>query len=160
MNRDSVINRIKFLSSSFCGLFQDLYAARLPDGVTRVEGCFLGYIADHQEEGVISSDIVRDFRLKKSTVSETLSSLERKGFILLAKDVNDGRRKLIVLAPKGVEHEHSAAPVMDEFDASFDDVLNEEENAQLGAIYEKLMDAIEERRKKHEKEGAKDGQNE
>ena len=145
MEEENVIRKIKNLYSGLHGLFQDDYAYRLPADVSRVEGRFLGYISENQIKGIISSDLVRDFHLKKSTVSETLNGLEEKGFILFAKTKEDGRKKTIVLAPKGMEHEKNAAPVMKDFDESIESILDDEEKAQFDAIYQKLMSAIAER---------------
>ena len=117
----------------------------MPKDVSRVEGRFLGYIYDYQDEGVISSDLVRAFQLKKSTVSETLSSLQGKGFIEFAPTEEDRRKKIIRLGKKGMEHQKEIAPIIEEFDSILDNALSEEEQAQFEAIYARLMKAMKEK---------------
>ena len=55
----------------------------------------------------------------------------------------DARKKGIVLADKGIEHEKNAAPIIAEFDAILDDVLTSFEQEAFDAACEKLMAAIE-----------------
>lgn len=147
MNKNNNVRTIKEMGNALRGLFRSKYDCRMPSGVTRVEGRFLGFIGDHQEEGVISSDLVKHFQLKKSTVSETLSSLERKGFIYFERSKKDARKKGIVLADKGIEHEKNAAPIIAEFDAILDSVLTPEEQEAFDAACQKLLSAIEEKEK-------------
>lgn len=145
MNKKNNVTMIKELGRQVRTLFRSKFDGLMPAGVTRVEGRFLGYIYNHQEEGVISTDLVNAFQLKKSTVSETLSSLERKGFIVFSRSKDDARKKNICLAEKGIKHEQAAAPIIAEFDAILEGALNEEEQAQFNRIYEKLSQAIQEK---------------
>ncbi|MCI5940111.1 MarR family transcriptional regulator [bacterium] len=145
MNKKNNVAMIKELGCKIRTLFRDKFDGLMPEGVTRVEGRFLGYIYEHQEEGVISTDLVNAFQLKKSTVSETLSSLERKGFIVFRRSQDDARKKIICLAEKGIKHERAAAPIIAEFDAILENALSEEEKAQFEVIFEKLCAAIQEK---------------
>lgn len=145
MNKDTNVTKIKDLGRELRVLFRKRYSDKMPKEVSRVEGRFLGYIYDYQDEGVISSDLVRAFQLKKSTVSETLSSLEEKGFIEFVRSEEDGRKKMIRLGKKGIEHRKEVAPVIDEFDAILENALSEEEQAQFEAIYTRLMTAMKEK---------------
>ena len=145
MNKKNNVAMIKELGCKVRTLFRNKFDGLMPEGVTRVEGRFLGYIYEHREEGVISTDLVDAFQLKKSTVSETLSSLERKGFIVFERSQDDARKKIICLAERGIKHERSAAPIIAEFDAILESALNEEEKAQFEVIFEKLCAAIQEK---------------
>lgn len=147
MSKTNNVKTIKEMGSALRGLFRSKYDCQMPSGVTRVEGRFLGFIGDHQEDGVISSDLVKHFQLKKSTVSETLSSLERKGFIYFERSKKDARKKGIVLADKGIEHEKNAAPIIAEFDAILDDVLTPSEQEAFDKACDKLLAAIEAKEK-------------
>ncbi len=145
MNKDTNVTKIRDLGRELRVLFRKRYSEKMPKDVSRVEGRFLGYIYDYQDEGVISSDLVRAFQLKKSTVSETLSSLQRKGFIEFAPTEEDRRKKIIRLGKKGMEHQKEIAPVIEEFDSILDNALSEEEQAQFEAIYARLMKAMKEK---------------
>ncbi len=150
MKKNNAIKQINDLHAALRNLFRHSYADMVPEGLTPLEGKFIGYIGDHQDEpdGVISRDLIEEFGLRKPTVSETLASLIEKGYILFVKDREDGRMKSIVLTEKGHDYFEAASPIMEGFDCSFNDVLTEEEKKQFENISNKLLTAIKERSKK------------
>lgn len=150
MKKSNAIKQINDLHAALRNLFRYSYADMVPEGLTPVEGKFIGYIGDHQDEpgGLISRDLTDDFGLRKPTVSEILASLIKKGYIQFVKDREDGRMKSIVLTEKGRDYYEAASPIMEGFDCSFNDVLTEEEQKQFEAISKKLLTAIKERSKK------------
>ncbi len=150
MKKNNAIKQINDLHAALRNLFRRSYADMVPEGLTPLEGKFIGYIGDHQDEpgGVISRDLIEEFGLRKPTVSETLATLIKKGYILFIKDREDGRMKSIVLTEKGRDYYAAASPIMEGFDCSFNDVLTEEEQKQLENISNKLLSAIKERSKK------------
>lgn len=114
-----------------------------------MESKFIGYVGTHQDEGgVISRDLLQAFGLRKPTVSETVASLIRKGYVQFVKDREDGRMKSIVLTEKGQEYFALVTPIIEGFDGSFDDVLTKQEAEQFEATCQKLLAAIRERSKK------------
>lgn len=71
------------------------------NGLTGAEGMIMLYIFGHADREIGSQDIINAFRINKSSVSEVLSSLQKKGLIELNQSDGDKRRKTIDLTPEG-----------------------------------------------------------
>jgi len=55
--------------------------SQLRERLTGIEGMTLGYIFRHQGEEIVAKDIMERSRTSKATTSQTLSGLEKKGYI-------------------------------------------------------------------------------
>lgn len=149
MKNHTAIQQVEELHAALRNLFRRNYEEYFPAGISPLESKFIGYVGDHQDEGgAISRDLIKAFGLRKATVSETVSSLIKKGYMQFVKDREDGRMKSIVLTEKGKDYFSIVTPIIEGFDCSFDDVLTKEESAQFEAAIQKLMAAIKERSKK------------
>ncbi len=149
MKKRNVIHQVEELHAALRHLFRKNYEDYFPAGISPMESKFIGYVGTHQDEGgVISRDLLQAFGLRKPTVSETIASLIRKGYMQFVKDREDGRMKSIVLTEKGQEYFALVTPIIEGFDGSFDDVLTKKEAEQFEATCQKLLAAIRERSKK------------
>lgn len=150
MKRAQVAKNIQELYSAFRSVFQKNYEEYFPAGISPVESRFIGFIGERQEQGisVISRDLVRAFGLKKPTVSGNIVSLVEKGYLEFAKDREDKRMKSLMLTPKGLEYHRTVTPILENFDASFNSCLTEEEAEEWNRISQKLLNAVKERNRK------------
>lgn len=64
--------------------------------------CIIAYLHDRSDEDVFQRDIEREFQVRRSTVSKSLSLLELKGYIERVPVEYDHRLKKIVLTKKAV----------------------------------------------------------
>ena len=72
--------------------------ASLEGGIlSPLEGRVFGFICRNQDKNVTSTDLMAHFDSPKSTISETLSSLEERGYILFEVNPEDRRQKYLRL---------------------------------------------------------------
>lgn len=81
--------------------------------------------------------------MRQQSLSELLAKLEEKGFVTREKSQEDGRVTVVRLTDAGAE----AAPSPEQMQARADalDCLSEEEQAQLGALTDKVIASLEEK---------------
>ena len=83
------------------------------DEVTVMHGHILGYLSRHKDVDVYQKDIGEEFGIGKSSVTNILQLMERKGYLVCRTDDNDGRCKKIVLTQKGEETHAATVRVID-----------------------------------------------
>lgn len=70
-------------------------------GISEAQGRILNYIlVESRKHPVYPNDLEKEFGLRSSTVTETLTGLENAGLILRISDPADKRRKTIVFTEK------------------------------------------------------------
>ena len=72
---------------------------RVPPG----QGMLIGFLMKNAGKEIFQKDIEAEFAIARSTVTATLDSMERKGYITREAVVRDARLKKISLTPKAVE---------------------------------------------------------
>lgn len=72
--------------------------------VTGVQGGIIGYIyRQSQENDVFQRDIEKAFHIRRSTVAEVLSLMEKKGLLIRESVDHDARLKKLVLTPRAIQ---------------------------------------------------------
>ncbi len=71
------------------------------DPVTASNGWILGYIADNEDKDVFQRDLEESFKVRRATVSKSVTLMERKGLIAREPVPYDARLKKLVLTDKG-----------------------------------------------------------
>ena len=112
------------------------------EAVTPMHGWIMEYLYRHPDEPVFQRDIEREFSITRSTVTNILQLMERKGYIARQNVEQDARLKQLVLTEKGrLFHEKTILSFhqTDEFVAS---LLNDEESAELLRLLNKLYQGL------------------
>ncbi|MDP0500046.1 MAG: MarR family transcriptional regulator [Verrucomicrobiota bacterium JB022] len=80
----------------------------LPHGLTMAQFSILHHL--YKRPGVEKTplELANHFLLSKPSIGEALDKLAKKGFVTLKKNQNDGRSKVVSVAPAGVEAHHEA----------------------------------------------------
>jgi len=110
---------------------------------TPMHGWIVEYLYRNQDHPVFQRDIEREFSITRSTVTNILQLMEKKGYIERQSVPQDARLKMLVLTEKGqLFHEKTmlALRQTDEFVAG---LLTEEENAELLRLLNKLKAGLE-----------------
>ena len=71
------------------------------EAVTPMHGWIMEYLYRHSETPVFQRDIEREFSITRSTVTNILQLMERKGYITRQSVAQDARLKQLVLTEKG-----------------------------------------------------------
>lgn len=113
------------------------------DNVTPMHDWIMSYLYWHKNDPVYQRDIEREFSITRSTVTNILQLMERKGYIQRQSVPQDARLKRLILTEEGVRvHEKTMLSLhqTDEFVAG---LLTEEENAELLRLLNKLRKGLE-----------------
>lgn len=113
------------------------------DNVTPMHDWIMSYLYWHKNEAVYQRDIEREFSITRSTVTNILQLMERKGYIERQSVPQDARLKRLILTEEGGRvHEKTILSLhqTDEFVAG---LLTEEENAELLRLLNKLRKGLE-----------------
>ena len=113
------------------------------EAVTPMHGWIMEYLYRNSDTPVFQRDIEREFSITRSTVTNILQLMERKGYIQRQSVPQDARLKRLILTEEGVRvHEKTMLSLhqTDEFVAG---LLTEEENAELLRLLNKLRKGLE-----------------
>ncbi|MBW4080584.1 MarR family winged helix-turn-helix transcriptional regulator [Paenibacillus sp. S150] len=84
-------------------------------GMNAQQGQMIGYIAEHQDKGLIQKDLAEHFNRKEASITSMLQGLEKKGYIRRVIPKENERQKKIYLLEK-------AAVLVEEFNGIFMEV--------------------------------------
>ena len=109
---------------------------------TPMHGWIIEYLYRHRNTPVFQRDIEREFSITRSTVTNILQLMERKGYIERRSVPQDARLKKLVLTEEGVRFHENTILSFKQTDDYVAGLLTEEENAELMRLLNKLRDAL------------------
>ena len=113
--------------------------ASLEGGVlSPLEGRVFGFICRNQDKNVTSTDLMAHFDSPKSTISETLSSLEERGYILFEVNPEDRRQKYLRLTEKGLARFEGVLVLFSQAEEKMTEGLSEEDIATYLRVCEQI----------------------
>ena len=110
---------------------------------TPMHGWIVEYLYAHRDAPVFQRDIERDFSITRSTVTNILQLMERKGYIERQSVPQDARLKMLVLTEKGREFHEKTMLSLHQTDEFVAGLLTEEENAELLRLLNKLKEGLQ-----------------
>ena len=110
---------------------------------TPMHGWIVEYLYSHQSEPVFQRDIERDFSITRSTVTNILQLMERKGYIERRSVPQDARLKQLVLTEEGICFHEKTMLCFHQTDDYVAGLLTAEENTELLRLLNKLRDALQ-----------------
>ena len=105
---------------------------------TPMHGWIIGYLYRHRDAAVFQRDIEREFSITRSTVTNILQLMERKGYIARQSVAQDARLKQLVLTEKGRQFHENTMLALHQTDEYVAGLLTEEENTELLRLLNKL----------------------
>ena len=109
---------------------------------TPMHGWIIEYLYRHRDEPVFQRDIEREFSITRSTVTNILQLMERKGYIQRLSVPQDARLKQLVLTEVGIQRHEKTLLSFHQTDDYVAGLLTEEENAELLRLLNKLREAL------------------
>lgn len=113
------------------------------DKVTVMHGWIIGYLTHNDDKDVYQKDIESEFAISRSTVTNILKLMEKKGYITRASVASDARLKKIVLTDKGRQTGVILEKAVDENENSFDMLLDKDEKQTFLRLVKKLRHGLE-----------------
>lgn len=116
------------------------------DEVTLMHGWIIQYLYENQEKEVFQKDIEQQFSICRSTVTNIIQLMEKKGYIARESVGHDARLKKVVLTDKGRETHDKMECLAWHLDKQLVDGISEAEMK----IFFDVMNKIEENATKGE----------
>ena len=105
---------------------------------TPMHGWIIEYLYRHRDAAVFQRDIEREFSITRSTVTNILQLMERKGYIERRSVPQDARLKQLVLTEEGIRFHENTIRSFHQTDDYVARLLTEEENTELLRLLNKL----------------------
>ena len=111
--------------------------------VTAMHGWILAYLYNSRDREVFQRDIERAFSITRSTVTNILQLMEKKGYIRRVSVPQDARLKRLILTDAGAEAHQQIMRSLRQTDQYISGLLTAEENAELLRLLNKLRAGLE-----------------
>ncbi len=112
------------------------------DSLTGLHGWVIGFIA-RQDGPVFQRDLEERFSVRRSTMSNILSLMEKNGLITRKQSNKDGRTKQITLTPRAVALDRFVRQDIDRLDAAITKGISAEELSAFFTTIEKIKTNLE-----------------
>ncbi|MGN0470542.1 MAG: MarR family winged helix-turn-helix transcriptional regulator [Acutalibacteraceae bacterium] len=111
--------------------------------ITGTNGWIIGFLADNSDRDFFQRDIEEIFSLRRSTVSNMIQLMEKKGFIKRESVDYDARLKKLVLTPKALEIHKAVLADVAENEKKLKSGISEEELEVFFDVIEKIQKNLE-----------------
>lgn len=108
------------------------------DEITFMHGWILKYLYLNRERDVFQKDIEKSFAIGKSTVTNIIQILEKKGYVQRASVEYDARLKKVFLTEKGVANVEELEVIFTQMDRVTEENISEEEKDIFFRVCEKV----------------------
>ena len=112
------------------------------EAVTPMHGWIMEYLYRNSDTPVFQRDIEREFSITRSTVTNILQLMERKGYIERQSVPRDARLKRLVLTEEGALLHEKTMHSLHQTDEFVSGLLTPEENAELLRLLNKLREGL------------------
>lgn len=103
----------------------------------------IGFIHSRQDQDVFQKDIEELLKIRRSTATGMLNTLEKKGLIERQPVSRDARLKKLVITPKGIEFSKKAVECIQSVERKVRSGLSEEELETFFNVLSKIRKNIE-----------------
>ncbi|MBS6043293.1 MAG: winged helix-turn-helix transcriptional regulator [Clostridium baratii] len=111
-------------------------------GLNSQQGRVIGYIYDHQDEGIIQKDLADVFHKRGATITSMLKGLERNEYIERRIPSDNERQKNLYVLPKGEKLINDFNEVFSDLENKITSCLTEEELKTLEKLLSKINQSI------------------
>lgn len=126
------------------------------DEVTLMHGWIMRFLYENRENNIYQKDIEKYFHIGRSTVTNTIQLMEKKGLICRESVEWDARLKRVLLTEKGIQsHEAIENLIADLNDGILDGIEEKDIEAFFKALY-KIRENVEKKMPKRGKEESND----
>lgn len=137
--------RIKSLNNQIRRLLERSAILNNDAELTGMQYGFLGFIAGQDENtNIYQKDIENRFNIRRSTASEMLKTMEKKGYIERVTDTNDTRLKRIIVTDKAKELNKETKANLEKLQKRLTKGISDKELEMFWVVLEKISDNAEE----------------
>lgn len=115
-------------------------------GLSSIQSRMLGYIyfQNKQNRQVFQRELEEVFKIRKSSVSSVLQTLEKKGYLSREIVKGDARQKMLVITEHGIEMQTTVMRRLDSLETMVRDALSPEDLQAFFACIEKIETRLKE----------------
>ena len=117
--------------------------SREEETLSGVRWWLVHYLMQHEGEDVFQKDIEELLKIRRSTATGMLNTLEKKGLIERQPVSHDARLKKLVITPKGIEFSKKAVECIQSVECKVRSGLSEEELETFFNVLSKIRKNIE-----------------
>lgn len=103
----------------------------------------MGCLANVQLDGTINNELAKKAKITKQAMSKVVKNLETEGYIYTRKHETDNRASVIYLTDKGKDLTIAASECVQETQASYKNIIGEEDAEKLREILTKLVTGLD-----------------
>lgn len=100
------------------------------------------HLYKNKDKEIFQKDIEKEFGMTRSTASNILALMEKKGLIKRIPSLVDKRLKQVVLTPLGDEYSKKVKDELDDFNSKINNCFNDEEKEQLFNYLERINEVV------------------
>ena len=113
------------------------------DEITMMHGWIIRYLYHNRDKDIFQKDIEQAFSVGRSTVTNILQLMEKKGFVRRESVESDARLKKVLLTEKGAEAQETIEKIVDHIEEEMSDGITEEELKFFYKIIHKISENVE-----------------
>lgn len=114
------------------------------DEMTVMHGWIIGFLYNNRDRDIFQKDVEAEFSIGRSTVTNILKLMEKKGYIRREAVPQDGRLKRLVLLDKGMALNQTMRELAARLDADTMKGITDEELDVFYGVIRKLKENLEE----------------
>ena len=112
------------------------------DEVTLMHGWIIRYLYEKRDEDIFQKDIEQHFSIGRSTVTNIIQLMEKKGFVLRESVEHDARLKKVILTEKGIRSHEMIERLIENLDTSLVEGITDEELSVFYTVVKKLSENL------------------
>lgn len=112
------------------------------DEVTLMHGWIIRYLYGNQDRDIFQKDVEQHFSIGRSTVTNIIQLMEKKGFVIRESVEHDARLKKVVLTKKGIQSHEMLENLIENLDMSLIEGITEEELSIFYSVVKKLTENL------------------
>ena len=140
---ERVCLQVKQLSNLIQRKFFKSEVKKKADTMTFSHGWVIGYLYDNRNRCVLQSELEKEFRIRRSTITKILQLMEKNGLICRVPVENDARKKQLVLTPKAMQLHILVMNEMDETDKKIKKGINKKDLDTFFMVINKMKSNLE-----------------
>ena len=140
---DSIGYEIKVINNIMHKSMMKSVADSGVDKVTVMHSWIIGYLSRSEGADIYQKDIEQKFKISRSTATNILKLMEKKGYITRESVQSDARLKKLLLTEKGILLDREIQNTIRENERRLNSVLTDEERETFLGLIHKLRFALE-----------------
>ena len=92
-----------------------------------MHGWIIRYLYENREQDIFQKDIEQRFAVGRSTVTNLIQLMEKKGFVKRESVKQDARLKKVILTEKGIASQESFEDIVEHIEEELSEGISEEE---------------------------------